>query len=261
MNIRHFEFHLHSTSCLECWCWCNCCICWLSFHSDCWNDSLRYCRTWFFCFWITWYLVGFSSTVRTFNNNNRQVRLVFVCQIDCSNGFVCLFEFRNDLPLKLVAVNRHRYAVALWAVHLNGQRVAWDLIGWKNGRWQNHCPRLMWMASVMMHTAVVCRWYNFVALAVDVQHSLSAMNVPFVSYDQHLHIRHSIASMTVYVHFHAVLVLDAQALVIAHVAAAAWVVYDCSVWPFWMSVCLKMVEMKKKEENHRINANIVLSIC
>lgn len=30
-----------------------------------WKDSLRYCRTWLFCFCITWYLVGFSNTVRT----------------------------------------------------------------------------------------------------------------------------------------------------------------------------------------------------
>lgn len=52
------------TTLLFCWSWSSCKL-WWSLKSDCWNDSLKYCRTWFFCFWITWYRVGFASTVRT----------------------------------------------------------------------------------------------------------------------------------------------------------------------------------------------------
>lgn len=65
INFKEFknslDLRMLSTSCFDWWCCCCCCnwwICWWpgwwSLHSFCWNDSLKYCRTWFFCFCITW---------------------------------------------------------------------------------------------------------------------------------------------------------------------------------------------------------------
>lgn len=141
-------------------------------------------------------------------------------------------------------------------MHLNGQNAALDLIDWENYRLQNHChrSRWRWTVSVMMHTIVVCLWYNFLALVIAVQHLLVyAMNVQFVNCVQCSHIPHLIASMIVFAHFHAVPALDAQALVIVHAAAVAWVVYDCSVWPFWMLVCLSFGMKRKTRRRRRKN--------
>lgn len=73
--VVKLRFSNRLTNCSGSWLgWCSicgcdcCCICcnWVrSVHSDWWNDSLKYCFTWFFCFCMTWYRVGFSSTVRT----------------------------------------------------------------------------------------------------------------------------------------------------------------------------------------------------
>lgn len=159
---------------------------------------------------------------------NKQVEILVFMSVSLNS-----VSDKRHLPLGLVVADQRQCAMELSAVYLNGPSVAFgDLIDWNNGCWRNHCPQLRLMGSGTMHTIVVCRcWCNFLALVIVVQHSplyaggaaAAAMNVPFAASDDqhHLYIRHPIASMTVFAHFHAVPALGAQALVIAHVAAAA----------------------------------------
>lgn len=138
------------------------------------------------------------------------------------------------IPSRLAVADQLQCEVELWVVHLNV--LAFDLIDWKNVRWQNHCLPSMLMALAMMYTH---SQHYFEALVIDVTNVLPYSNGP-------LPICQPIASI-VSVHFHAVLIPVVQVPVIVRAAIAVWVAFERSVLRFWMSDYI--IQMNKQNEN------------